>query len=353
MSSPTSAAARGVEKADWPRSVLFFASDTEDYLGDSVFHGLALVLGDRAVDFPKIEPLYASFPRALRPRLYGRGFSLYCRLPERDVLRTRIADRLAQGEFDLVVFGSVHRQTQELTRFRGLLSPSVRVALLDGEDTPALFPTARLIQADPRILAVGFGRGWLYFKREWNVRPLRCQERLGRLLPVSPPERAIRPIAFSIPEDVLVDESSLERPRERDFPVHIVDPEVAARVGGQTSYAFDDESVYHEHLSRCRFGITTKRAGWDCLRHYEIAARGAIPCFRDLDTKPATCAPHGLGPHNSISYRNADELFAKIARLSPDEEMRLRKGALAWARNNTTRARATELLEAMRPSAHR
>jgi len=37
-----------------------------------------------------------------------------------------------------------------------------------------------------------------------------------------------------------------------------------------------------------------KRGGWDCLRHYEIAAAGAVPCVRQLEGKPSSCAPHGL-----------------------------------------------------------
>src|SRR5204863_8665429 len=86
------------------------------------------------------------------------------------------------------------------------------------------------------------------------------------------------------------------------LPRHIVDPEVRARVAGASAaYAFDSEADYYADLQRARFGITTRRSGWDCLRHYEIAANGAVPCFRDLTLKASTCAPHGLGDDNSVS----------------------------------------------------
>ena len=34
------------------------------------------------------------------------------------------------------------------------------------------------------------------------------------------------------------------------------------------------------------FALTSKKGGWDCLRHYEILAAGCIPIFEDLDSCP-------------------------------------------------------------------
>ena len=44
---------------------------------------------------------------------------------------------------------------------------------------------------------------------------------------------------------------------------------------------------------RSRFGVTTKKSGWDCMRHYELAASGCVPCFRDLEEKPAMAGRTG------------------------------------------------------------
>jgi hypothetical protein len=109
---------------------------------------------------------------------------------------------------------------------------------------------------------------------------------------------------------------------------------------------FTSEAEYRADLSRSRFGITTKREGWDALRHYEIAASGAVPCFRDLDRKPSTCAPFGLAESNSICYRDADELLAKVTSLDDAGYAALQGGALEWARANTTAAHAHALLDA-------
>jgi hypothetical protein len=72
-----------------------------------------------------------------------------------------------------------------------------------------------------------------------------------------------------------------------------------------------------------------------------------VPCFRNLDDKPASCAPHGLDDSNCVTYRDADRLLARLDAMDDDEYERLQRGALAWARANTTRERALEFLGAL------
>jgi hypothetical protein len=189
----------------------------------------------------------------------------------------------------------------------------------------------------------------LYFKREvtpWSAwfrtyltvpGPVAARLRLLRWL---------RPISLSIPASFVVDEPPAKR---KDWPGHVVDVEVATRVGARTAYAFDTAAAYHDDLRDSRFGVTTKRAGWDALRHYEIAAAGAVPCFRELDRKPATCAPFGLNRGNAIAYRDADDLLEQVAALDDEGYARLQEGAIAWARASTTEARARQFLRTCSP----
>ena len=72
-------------------------------------------------------------------------------------------------------------------------------------------------------------------------------------------------------------------------------PRSRRAVGAPTSYAFEDEHAYYEDLRRARYGITVKRAGWDCLRHYELAANGCVPCFRALRRQAAALRPPRAG----------------------------------------------------------
>lgn len=327
--------------------VLFIAGPSEDYLADGLFLGLRALLGENAVDHPRIDALYASVGADRRRQLYGRGFGLYASLPDLAVDRLHVDRQLAEGRFDLVLFSDIHRTYGRFVELSPLLGKS-RVAVLDGSDSAALYPYSGQYWRRPECwLLPRVHARHLYFKREWTEETLRS--RYYRLVPRAllaraPVPRNLRPIAFSFPDEKILPEGA--RPPKRSlFPRHIVDPEVRARVAGASAaYAFDSEEAYYADLQQSRFGITTKRAGWDCLRHYEIAANGAVPCFRQLADKPSTCAPHGLDEDNSISYANADELMARIEALSPSDYERKQRGALRWARDNSTRARARQVL---------
>jgi hypothetical protein len=188
----------------------------------------------------------------------------------------------------------------------------------------------------------------VYLKRE-----LGPMTRFWRWYMLAPPPLAaraplnpnVRPFAFSFPEDKIVREPP---PKAKLLNAHIVDAEVAARVGaGGTGYRFDTEEAYYADLRSSRFGVTTKKGGWDCMRHYEIAANGAVPAFRELDRKPAECAPHGLVDGvNCVSYRDYDDMMRRLEAIGDEQYARLQQGALAWARASSTRRRAEELLAA-------
>jgi hypothetical protein len=327
---------------------LFLSPPAQDYLADGVFHGLRELLGARAVDYPKRDFLYATFPEERRPQLYGRGFTLYCLLEDLDLDRTSPLLAALEGAFDLVVFGDVTRDFGSFVQ----LGPELRrrgtqMAVLDGSDFPAMYPYGpRWWRRPPWWLLPRAHRRAPYFKRELTdvTRWLRTYGFVPPPLAHRVPLHNVRTISFSIPASKLVPRDA-PIAKQKDFPAHVVDPEVARRLGARTGYAFEREEDYHADLRAARFGITTRKAGWDCLRHYEIAANGAVPCFRDLDRKPPLCAPHGLvDGENCISYHSYDELVARIARLSDETYRRVREGALAWAEANTTRERARQLL---------
>ena len=75
-------------------SVLFLHANAEDYLADSLLHGLRSLLGADVVDVPRRDSLYAVEDQS---RVYGRGFTLYGTLPEIDVWRGWAIDRAMRG----------------------------------------------------------------------------------------------------------------------------------------------------------------------------------------------------------------------------------------------------------------
>ncbi|HEY3866348.1 MAG TPA: glycosyltransferase [Solirubrobacteraceae bacterium] len=324
--------------------ILFVNPNHEDYLGDGIFHGLRALLGARVVDYPKAEYLYDTLSSGVLRRVRGGGFTLYGLLPDLEVDRDHVLPRALDGEFELVVFSDIWRTFGLWTEWAPQLSAAgVPMAVLDGSDRVEPYPYAGLWWRVPSwwFLPRAHNRA-PYFKREitpltrWFASYLMLPPRIGRTL-------GLRPISFSIPAEKIVDAPPA---KEKDFPRHIVDRELAPRVGGQDSYAFSGEAEYRADLQRSRFGITTKREGWDALRHYEIAANGAVPCFRQLDRKPSTCAPFGLDSTNCLIYQDADDLLAQVGTLDDAEYAALQTGALTWARANTTVARARELLDA-------
>jgi hypothetical protein len=335
--------------------ILVITSPQEDYLSDSLILGFRELFGTDCVDWPKAEVLYRNHGLQARHNLYGRGFTLYSGLLEDlSIERFRIESSVREGGYDLIVFTSIQRQFGIFIQLRPWLN-RYNTIVIDGEDTSAPYPAHGFYWRRPHYWCLPRAHNeFLYFKREWtgdthfNIATRIVPRWIRNLLPHAP---NLRKIAFSFPEEKIIRTLPIKK---RDFPRHIVDPEIAQQVpNASTSYAFSDEVEYYKDLREARFGITTKRAGWDCLRHYEIAANGAVPCFRALDKKPPNCAPHGLSNANSICYNSAQDLFEKIRSLTKKDYARLQQGALDWVNLHTTRNQAKMVLaEFMRIKGH-
>lgn len=318
--------------------ILFLTESREDYLADSLLHGL-ISLGLEVVDYPRKQVLYVGNQTSpVLPQLgvRGHGFTLYGLLPDRFVDRTFVIQRLEAGWFDLVVIGQIWRQWGQLLDLAPLLQ-QVPVVLLDGDDDTRLFHRSgtRVRRYGLQPFPIRSGRCF-YFKREWQGGA--GSGRQCRVLPAS----------FSIPAEKILP-LDLVRKQQR-LASHCVDPEVARACGLHSSYAFDSEQAYYYDLAVSRFAVTTKRGGWDCLRHYEIAAAGAVPCVRQLQTKPASCAPHGLQAGvNCISYQSSSDLQLQLDALDADPAryQLLVQASRQWVYQHTTTVSATRLLKAV------
>jgi len=87
----------------------------------------------------------------------------------------------------------------------------------------------------------------------------------------------IYPINFSIPECKIL---------KHDFnfkKTKFMSPLVPGKL---ETYIYKSEEDYYKNYQNCYFGKTTRKAGWDCLRHYEILANGCIPWFEDIEHIP-------------------------------------------------------------------
>ena len=288
-----------------------------------MLYGLRRVLNGNCVDLPRKDSMYADY--VAEAPLYGNGFTIWKQLPNITVDRELIDSRITHGEFDLIVIGSIARQfhsrrAEILGILKAAITSRTKLVFLDGEDSP-----------DFRREQI-FGMLGRYLKRESLIRT-------GLFS---------RPIAFSIPTARVV--PSLNTDKKFLFSKHVQCDEAYRisyiRENCQKSYAFSKELDYRRNLAESFFAVTMKKSGWDCMRHYEIAASGCVMAFYCLEEKPARCAPFGLvDMHNAISFSTARELEAKIELIFRENRYpTLQENSYRWAINNTCENRARLLL---------
>lgn len=235
--------------------VLFISeAKNPDYQSDMLFHGLRSILGDDVVDCTRIDYMYSNtFERKKEAKavLYGRGFTLYGLLGEDLYIdRDDIKQKIERKYFNLVIYGSVHRCRDYLDDVLQAYDKS-DIIFVDGED-----------ENDAIFLPL-IGRG-VYYKRELK------HDFLG----------FAKPISFAIPEEKICSESVKTK------NLAFIDPRDKA------TYIYTTEEDYYTDYRESLFAYTMKKAGWDCLRHYEIMANHCMPIFIELEKCPVGTMYH-------------------------------------------------------------
>lgn len=146
------------------KNILFLGGNSNvDYVRDMLLHGLKASV-DIVVDFVRPAHLYddnisnaaAAKGSTFNEGLYGLGYTYAHHLDFNDDLvdRHNIQSRILQKEFDLIIFGSVHRGMPFL---EDVLRSYAKedIVFVDGEDEHQSFAKTNILKH----------RGW-YFKRE-------------------------------------------------------------------------------------------------------------------------------------------------------------------------------------------
>lgn len=217
--------------------------DHVDYQDDCLFIGLRELFGPDVVDYNKREHNYISYDEEAAKKLYGMGMSVTRVLTDIEVDRTDITSKIKNKYFDYIIYGSIWRCNSHLKNILDYYPPN-KIIAVDGEDETNIHPC--------------YDAGILYFKRELNVNKSR-----------------IFPISFSIPT---IKFNFVKTNKIRDKA--ICDPR------NRSTYIYKDEKDYYAGYKESRFGVTLKKAGWDCMRHYEILANGCIPWVIGLEQCP-------------------------------------------------------------------
>jgi hypothetical protein len=248
-------------------------------------------------------------------------------------------------DYDLVLFADIGHSAEVLLRCWHQLGPAVasrKLVVVDGYDIPQPFPY--------------FNQRQHLWRYPWYFRlPLRRIKYFKREGVKASPH--IQPISMSIPESFI--EQVKPAAKKKDWVAYNVDPELNSLFEthqlaplGQRHFVFGDASSYYHELLASRFGITSRRAGWDCLRHYEYAAKGVVLCFKDLDKKPESAAPHGLDKTNCIIYHHEADLKSQLAAMTTERYAQLQQGGYKWIRQFTTKAVALRFLQMAFPGEH-
>lgn len=308
--------------------ILFVTTAAPDKQGDllevSLLHGLRTVLGDDLVDYPKKKIMYHDFSESPKNELHGRGFSL---------LTTPIADvsdrNIFEQKFDVVLYGDGHMygEPPELEDINKLADGNAWI--IDGHDLYGNAPI-KIYHNGEKIIGNQFTNS---FKRE-----------------LIEEEESVYPTGFGIPEERIlpINFEQKDQMYQKTAPSIATFGGMSETGGGFAHHKFDVEQDYYDDLSRSWFGLTCKKGGWDCLRHYEILAAGSLLLFKDYDSKPPLCSPQNLP---CFSYSSPKQLYKLMSELVVDNTptpayLDMLNKQREWLYNyGTTSARAKSIIK--------
>ena len=222
--------------------------DHVDYQNDCLLIGLKEMFGSDVVDYNKQEHNYVTYDEEAAKKLYGRGMTVTKVLPDLEVDRTDITSKIKNRYFDFIVYGSIWRCDDYIQKILQYY-PKNQVIAVDGEDETNIHKN--------------FDLGILYFKRELTFQ----HERLF-------------PISFAFPTSKV----NFNKNKTKDFS--FITPL------NRNTYIYNNEKDYYTDYNQACFGTTLKKAGWDCMRHYEILGNGCIPYFLNIEKCPALTMTH-------------------------------------------------------------
>lgn len=231
-----------------------------DYLDECVLIGLKELFGSQVVDVNKKLSLYTDYPDEMKYRLYGRGYTLTQNIEPHECDRDDIENKIRNKFYDYVVYAKI----ENCHDYFDLVYehyPKNRIALLDGGDWMNIHPSVTY--------------DTMFFKRE-------CFLGMSNVN-YSKYFNNIKPISFAFPTKRITRSQNKSKLLSTINPL---DRTTYFDKDNPSEYKFKTEKEYYEEYQSSRFAITCQKAGWDCLRHYEIIGNGCIPLFHRVENAP-------------------------------------------------------------------
>jgi len=234
--------------------LLFNSNEGPDYLADLINY-FFLTHNYKLYTNHRLDFLFEDYEN--KSKLYGKGFTLYGNLDKKLKKKLKTLNmkeiKSNMNHFDLIIFTSIHRNYKKISIKKEIFpkiyenSNKNKIIVIDGEDVSK-------VEHDIATKSN-------YFKREIKIKD----------------SRAIKPISFSFPE---LEISKIKTPINNK--TQLLAPNDPRYLN---SYIFN-ENEYFEQYARSIFGVTTKKGGWDCMRHYEILNANTLPYFPNIEEKP-------------------------------------------------------------------
>lgn len=218
------------------------------YLTDMLLHGLRQKFGNTVVDHSRAWWMYDNEygPGKLADDVH-KVFTLGRTMDDSDIDRTDIDLKIQNKFFDLIIFGYTHNAwNQEQFELVTQLYDRNQIVFIDGGD---VWEDGAHDIADKCV----------YFKREFYL-----------------PDPDMFPISFAMPDEK-IDTCTNDEKTSLLAPMDPRDP---------STYIYKEEAPYYQQYANSLFGVTKKKGGWDCVRHYEILANNCIPWFLDIEDCP-------------------------------------------------------------------
>jgi hypothetical protein len=226
--------------------ILYINNFQPDYLSDCLFHGFYQLLGNDFTYLHEYDGMFQNNDEFIKK--YPKHFTLYGNLIKRNNDNSNIEYKIKNHYFDYIIYGTIRRYKNYLNLVLQNYKKS-EIAFIDGEDRNGISELY-----DPNII---------YFKRELTLN-------INHF-----PFNNIYPISFSIPKEKIID----FKPKKEKMMANIIP-------GQLNTYIYNNELDYYNDYRSSYFAITKKKAGWDCLRHYEILANYCLPYFENIEQCP-------------------------------------------------------------------
>jgi hypothetical protein len=196
----------------------------------------------------------------MKYRLYGRGYTLTQNIEPHECDRDDIENKIRNKFYDYVVYAKI----ENCNDYFDLVYehyPKNRIALLDGGDWMNIHPSVTY--------------DTMFFKRE-------CFLGMSNVN-YSKYFNNIKPISFAFPTKRITRSQNKSKLLSTINPL---DRTTYFDKDNPSEYKFKTEKEYYEEYQSSKFAITCQKAGWDCLRHYEIIGNGCIPLFHRVENAP-------------------------------------------------------------------